>query len=135
MHSFARVLAEEPQHPRKHDVCVFGYPEFGPNPNLDAFVRTLRRQQPELMIGQDEPFSARTPGLSTPSGDKRLASPTSFHGVVERDNVANHFALEICQDLVADEAGQRRMAGAIAKALHATFDFSGSKPQLREQTG
>jgi predicted N-formylglutamate amidohydrolase len=133
MHSFARVLAEEPQHPKRHDICVFSYPEFGPIPNVEAFVRVLRNQQPDLVIGHDEPFSARTPGLSTPPGDKRLASPTSFHAVVERQNVLNHFALEICQDLIADEAGQRRMAGAITNALHATFDFSGTKPRLRDQ--
>src|ERR1700710_2393935 len=41
MHSFARELAEA-QHPKRHDVCVFGYPEFGPSPNVDAFVRILR---------------------------------------------------------------------------------------------
>jgi predicted N-formylglutamate amidohydrolase len=99
MHSFARELAES-QHPKRHDVCVFGYPEFGPSPNLDLFVRILRNQQPELIIGHDEPFSARTPGLSTPQGDKRLASPTSFYAVIERNNVLNHFALEICQDLI-----------------------------------
>jgi predicted N-formylglutamate amidohydrolase len=132
MHSFARVLAEQSQHPKRHDICVFSYPEFGPIPNVAAFVRILRNQQPELVIGHDEPFSARTPGLSTPPGDKRMASPTSFHGVIERDNVMNHFALEICQDLISDEASQSRMAGKITKALHAAFDFSGRKPRLRD---
>jgi predicted N-formylglutamate amidohydrolase len=133
MHSFARVLAEEPQHPKRHDVCVFSYPEFVPIPNVEAFVRILRNQQPELIIGHDEPFSARTPGLSTPPGDKRMASPTSFYGVIERNNVINHFALEICQDLISDNAGQRRMADTITRALYAAFDFSGRKPRLRGQ--
>jgi predicted N-formylglutamate amidohydrolase len=132
MHSFARELAEA-QHPKRHDVCVFGYPEFGSSPKVDAFVRVLRQQEPELMIGHDEPFSARTPGLSTPEGDKRLASPTSFHAVIERNNVLNHFALEICQDLISDATGKNRMAGAITKALDTAFDFSGRKPTLREQ--
>ena len=86
------------------------------------------------MIGHDEPFSARTPGLSTPPGDKRLASPASFYGVIERNNVLNHFALEICQDLISDEAGQSRMARAITRALDTAFDFSGSKPRLRDRT-
>jgi predicted N-formylglutamate amidohydrolase len=131
MHSFARELAES-QAPKRHDVCVFGYPEFGPSPNVDAFVRTLRNQQPELLIGQDEPFSARTPALRTPNGDKRLASPTSFHAVIERKNVLNHFALEICQDLISDDAGKARMAAAVTKALVTAFDFSGSRPRLRE---
>ena len=86
------------------------------------------------MIGHDEPFSARTPGLSTPPGDKRLASPASFYGVIERNNVLNHFALEICQDLLSDGVGQSGMAGAIIKALDEAFDFGGSKPKLRDQT-
>jgi predicted N-formylglutamate amidohydrolase len=133
MHSFARELAQA-QHRKRHDVCVFGYPEFGPSPNVDAFVRILRTQQPELIIGHDEPFSARTPGLSTPDGDKRLASPTSFFAVIERNNVLNHFALEICQDLICDDAGKTRMADAVTKALDTAFDFSGKKPRLREQT-
>jgi predicted N-formylglutamate amidohydrolase len=133
MHSFARVLAEEPQNPKRQDICVFSYPEFGPIPTVDAFVRILRNQQPDRVIGHDEPFSARTPGLSTPPGDKRLASPTSFYAVIERQNVLNHFALEICQDLISDEVGQIRMAGAITKALRAAFDLSGSKPRLRDQ--
>jgi predicted N-formylglutamate amidohydrolase len=133
MHSFARELAES-RHPKRHDVCVFGYPEFGPSPKLEAFVRILRNQQPELTIGHDEPFSARTPGLSTPSDDKRLASPTSFYAVVERGNVLNHFALEICQDLISDDAGKTRMADTVMKALKIAFDFSESKPRLRKQT-
>jgi predicted N-formylglutamate amidohydrolase len=133
MHSFARELAES-RHPKRHDVCVFGYPEFGPSPKLEAFVRILRNQQPELTIGHDEPFSARTPGLSTPSDDKRLASPTSFYAVVERSNVLNHFALEICQDLISDDAGKTRMADTVMKALKIAFDFSESKPRLRKQT-
>jgi predicted N-formylglutamate amidohydrolase len=133
MHSFVRKLAEC-QHPKRHDVCVFGYPEFGPSPSIDAFVSILRKQQPELTIGQDEPFSARTPGLVTPKGDKRLASPASFYAVIERSNVLNHFALEICQDLITDVAGKARLAWAVSKALTTAFDFSGRKPRLREQT-
>jgi predicted N-formylglutamate amidohydrolase len=132
MHSFARELAQS-QEPKRHDVCVFGYPEFGPSPNVDAFVRILRTQQPEFIIGHDEPFSARTPGLSTPDGDKRLASPTSFYAVIERDNVLNHFALEICQDLICDDPGKARMAGAVTKALDTAFDFGGKKPRRRKR--
>jgi predicted N-formylglutamate amidohydrolase len=60
MHSYARVLAEDAQKPKRQDICIFGYPEFGPNPNIKAFVRNLRSQQPELDIGLNEPFSART---------------------------------------------------------------------------
>lgn len=131
IHSFARTLAEDPQHPKKQDICVFSYPEFGQLPTVAAFVETLRTQRPELLIGGNEPFSARTPGLRTPPDDKRLASPTSFHAVVERDNVLNHFALEICQDLITDETGQAHMADVITTALQTTFDFSGSTPRLR----
>jgi predicted N-formylglutamate amidohydrolase len=131
MHSFARILAEDPQNAKTQDICVFSYPEFGRLPNVEAFVRILRSEQPDLVVGHDEPFSARTPGLKTPPDDKRMASPTSFHAVVERNNVPNHFALEICQDLISDEAGRTRMAGTITKVLDTAFDFSGGKPQLR----
>ena len=132
MHSFARSLAEDPRHPKRHDICIFSYPEFGTIPNVEAFVRVLRQQRPELIVGKDEPFSARTPGLRTARDDKRMASPTSFYAVIERNNVPNHFALEVCQDLISDRAGKDRMAETITRALHATFDFSGSKPKLRD---
>lgn len=132
MHSFARTLAEDPKHPKSQDICVFGYPEFGRVRSVEAFVSVLRRDQPDLLVGYNEPFSARTPGLKTPPDDKRLASPTSFHGVIERNNVQNHFALEICQDLVSDREGQTRIAETVTRALNATFDFSGNKPRLRE---
>jgi predicted N-formylglutamate amidohydrolase len=134
MHSFARQLAKDDQ-PKRHDVCVFSYPEFGPLLRAAAFVRVLREQQPELVIGFNEPFSARTPGLSTAPDDTRLASPPSYYGVIERHNVQNHFALEICQDLIADEAGQNRMADIVTRALSSTFDFSGNKPGLHESHG
>jgi predicted N-formylglutamate amidohydrolase len=134
MHSFARKLAEDNQ-PKRHDVCVFSYPEFGPLLRAAAFVRVLRELQPELVIGFNEPFSARTPGMSTPPGDTRLASPPSYYGVIERQNVQNHFALEICQDLIADEAGQNRMADIVTRALSSTFDFSGNEPRLHDYLG
>jgi hypothetical protein len=94
-------------------------------------VRVLRDQEPGRIVGLNEPFSARTPGLETPAGDKRMASPPSFYAVIERKNVQNHFALEICQDLISDEAAQTRMSAVIAKALNITFDFSGTEPRLR----
>lgn len=134
MHSFARVLAEDPDNPKKQDVCVFSYPEFGPLPTVEAFVRSLREQQPGLLVGYNDPFSAKTPGLRTPPDDNRLASPISFHAVIARNNVPNHFALEICQDLISDSAGQIRMADAVAAALRAAYDFSGSTPRLRSAT-
>jgi predicted N-formylglutamate amidohydrolase len=134
MHSFARKLNTKDQ-PQRHDICVFSYPEFGRLPSVEAFIRVLRQQQPGLVVGYNEPFSARTPGMKTPPGDRRLASPPSFYGVIERNNVQNHFALEICQDLIADEAGQSRMAGVITRALSSTFDFSGNEPRLRDGAG
>jgi predicted N-formylglutamate amidohydrolase len=131
MHSFARVLREEPRKPKRQDICVFSYPEYEPTPNVDAFVHVLRRQQTGFVVGHNEPFSARTPGLRTGPGDKRMASPTSFYGVVERNNVQNHFALEICQDLISDQAGQALLAGIITDALRTSFDFSGRRPLRR----
>ena len=95
-------------------------------------MRVLRNQEPGLVVGHNEPFLARTPGLKTSPDDSRLASPPSFYGVIERNNVQNHFALEICQDLIGDAAGQSRLAGVITRALRSTFDFSGAMPRLRD---
>jgi predicted N-formylglutamate amidohydrolase len=119
MHSFARTLSSGRNCRRNEDICVFSYPEFYPIQNLEMFVNALREQNPELRIGLDEPFSARTPGLKTEPGDKRLASPPSYYGVVKRNNIANHFAIEVCQDLIADRRGQSKLASAIAMALEA----------------
>jgi predicted N-formylglutamate amidohydrolase len=116
MHSYARVQKENPA-PKREDICVFGYPEFGVAPHLEAFVEQLRADNPNLTIGNNQPFSAKTPALPTSAGDNRQACPVTFYNVVERGNVSNHFVLEVCQDLLRTAADQRNMAGRIYRAL------------------
>jgi predicted N-formylglutamate amidohydrolase len=116
MHSYARTQREKPT-PKSEDICVFGYPEFGRSPNLEKFVEHLRSDNPDLTIGNNQPFSAKTPGLETPDDDSRMACPVTFYNVIERNNVFNHFCLEICQDLLQTEDAQRRMAAKVRRAL------------------
>jgi predicted N-formylglutamate amidohydrolase len=124
MHSYARRQKENPT-PKREDICVFGYPEFGTSANLEKFVHRLRSNHPELVIGNNRPFSARTPGLQTSEDDYRLACPITFYNVVERGNVFNHFCLEICQDLLQTAEAQRTMAERISEALAAVNSFAG----------
>jgi predicted N-formylglutamate amidohydrolase len=118
MHSYARIQKENPE-PKKEDVCVFGYPEFGTSPNLENFVQHLRADNPRLVIGNNQPFSARTPGLATSEDDYRLACPVTFRNVIQRNNVFNHFCLEVCQDLLQTSAAQQHMANRVSDALDA----------------
>jgi predicted N-formylglutamate amidohydrolase len=123
MHSYARIQKEN-REPKREDVCVFGYPEFGTSPKLERFVQQLRSDNPGLTVGNNRPFSARTPGLQTSEDDYRLACPVTFHNVVERDNVFNHFCLEICQDLLKTADAQRDMAKRVSNALGAVVGWS-----------
>jgi predicted N-formylglutamate amidohydrolase len=116
MHSYARTMKENST-PKREDVCVFGYPEFGPSPKLEKFIQQLSVDNPDLVVGNNRPFSAKTPALQTSENDHRLACPVTFYNVVERDNVFNHFTVEICQDLLETEAARRRMAERLLKAL------------------
>jgi predicted N-formylglutamate amidohydrolase len=116
VHSFARTQNEDPE-PKAEDICVFGYPEFGRSPNLENFVEQLRVENPHLVVGNNSPFSARTPTLKTAKDDPRMACPVTFHNVVARGNVLNHFSLEICQDLLRTEDAQREMADRVSSAL------------------
>jgi predicted N-formylglutamate amidohydrolase len=118
MHSYARTQKTTPT-PKREDVCVFGYPEFGPSPKLERFVQHLRDQTPALVIGNNRPFSARTLGLRTAEGDPRMACPVTYFNVVQRNNVLNHFCLEICQDLLETADARRRITEQLSHALAA----------------
>jgi predicted N-formylglutamate amidohydrolase len=120
MHSYARTQKENPT-PKREDICVFGYPEFGTSPNLEKFLQQLRFQTPQLVVGNNRPFSARTPALQTSEGDFRMACPVTFFNVVERDNIFNHFTLEVCQDLLQTAGAQRRVAERLSNALAAVI--------------
>jgi predicted N-formylglutamate amidohydrolase len=120
MHSYARIQKEN-REPKREDLCVFGYPEFGTSPKLENFVHRLRANNPLLVIGNNRPFSARTPGLQTSGDDYRLACPVTFQNVIQRNNVFNHFCLELCQDLLKTSAAQQHIAKRVSNALAATI--------------
>jgi predicted N-formylglutamate amidohydrolase len=126
MHSYARKQKESPE-PKREDICVFGYPEFGTSPNLENFVLQMRAGNPGLIVGNNRPFSARTPGLQASEDDYRLACPVTFQNVVQRDNVLNHFCLEICQDLLKTSGAQLDMAKRVSNALAAVTRRTGSE--------
>ena len=68
----------------------------------------LLRREPGLVVGDNEPYSV------TDESDYTIP----VHGE-QRD--LPHVAIEIRQDLIADEAGQRRWAALLARLLPQTF--------------
>jgi predicted N-formylglutamate amidohydrolase len=124
LHSFARQLRENPGRPKSQDICVYNYPEFGRDPVFEKFLSVLRAQNPTLHVGNNEPFSARTPHAPTSEDDQRSASPVSYFHVVQRAN-SRSLAVEICNDLLADSQARRKMAQVLARALSRAFGFGG----------
>jgi hypothetical protein len=57
--------------------------------------------------------------LKTDEGDHRMACPITFYSVVKRDNVFNHFTIEVCQDLLATERAIGQASGLLLKAFNA----------------
>jgi hypothetical protein len=113
-----RTQKENPA-PNAEDICVFGYPEFGTSPNLEKFVEQLRLENSGLVVGNNRPFSARTPALRVPRDNHRMACPVTFPNVVQRGNVFNHFTIEVCQDLIKTADDQRTMARRLSSAVAA----------------
>lgn len=72
------------------------------------FLDALRRQDAELVVGANEPYSGGLPG-----------DTLDRHGVGKG---LEHVLVEIRQDLVGDTAGQRAWARRIAEALHEVLD-------------
>src|SRR3954468_4855105 len=119
IHNFARTLKEKPNEHKQQDICVYNYPEFGCDQAFEKFLYALRRRNPSLCIGNNEPFSARTP--SFPDAE-RSASPVSHRHLVQRNN-SRTVAFEIRQDLIASLREQRHYADIIAHALSEAFGF------------
>jgi len=119
IHSFARTLKEKPNEHKQQDICVYNYPEFGRDKVFEEFLHALRRRNPSLYIGNNEPFSACTPNFSD---EERSASPVSYRHLVQRNNPRT-VAFEIRQDLITNASEQRHYADIIAGALSEAFDF------------
>jgi len=124
IHSFARTLKEKPNEHKQQDICVYNYPEFGRDKIFEKFLNALRRRNPSLCIGNNEPFSARTPSFPD---DERSASPVSYRHLVQRNNPRT-VAFEIRQDLIASLGEQRHYADIIAAALSEAFGFKIAHP-------
>lgn len=75
------------------------------------FLDALRRQNPALVFGANEPYSGGLPG-----------DTLDRHGVQKG---IDHVLVEIRQDLVSDVEGQRAWARRLADALHAVLDEAG----------
>jgi predicted N-formylglutamate amidohydrolase len=76
-----------------------------------AVLDALRRRNPALTLGANEPYSGGLPG-----------DTMDRHGV--RKGI-EHALVEIRQDLVTEEAGQRAWARRVADALAAVLDAAG----------
>ena len=77
---------------------------YNRDPRLASKLIDLLRREPGLVVGNNEPYSV------TDASDYTIP----VHGE-QRDLL--HVAIEIRQDLVADEAGQRRWADLLARLL------------------
>src|SRR4051794_9922141 len=56
IHSFARTLQGKPHEHKPQHICVYNYPEFGRDKAFEEILHALRRRNPSLYIGNNEPF-------------------------------------------------------------------------------
>jgi predicted N-formylglutamate amidohydrolase len=101
MHSFTPVFKDTA---RPWHVGVL----YNRDSRLAVKLIDLMRREPGLIVGDNEPYSV------TDESDYTIP----VHGE-QRDLL--HVAIEIRQDLIADEAGQRRWAALLARLLPHTF--------------
>ncbi|HEY2104795.1 MAG TPA: N-formylglutamate amidohydrolase, partial [Candidatus Binataceae bacterium] len=97
MHSFTPVFKAAA---RRWDVGVL----YNRDRRLATLLMDLLRREPGLVVGDNEPYRL--------SDDSDYTIP--IHG--ERRQLP-HVEVEIRQDLIAEEAGQRRWAGLLAQLL------------------
>jgi predicted N-formylglutamate amidohydrolase len=109
VHSFAPVFeaAARPWH-----VGVL----YNRDPRLAKVLMDLLRCEQGLVVGDNEPYSV------TDASDYTIP----IHGE-QRD--LHHVLIEIRQDLIADEAGQRRWAGLFAQLLPQAYQRLVTNPQ------
>ena len=97
MHSFTPVLARQA---RPWHIGVL----WDKDPRIAHPLLARLRQDPELIVGDNEPYSGRHPADYT----------VDHHG--EGRGVAN-VSLEVRQDLLSDKTGVERWAGLLSEAL------------------
>jgi predicted N-formylglutamate amidohydrolase len=89
---------------------------YNRDPRFAHILMDLLRGEPNLAVGDNEPYTV------TDATDYTIP----VHG--ERRHL-HHVAIEIRQDLIADEAGQRRWADAIARLLPQAYQRVAAVPQ------
>ena len=92
---------------------------YNRDPRFANILIDLLRCEQDLVVGDNEPYSV------TDESDYTIP----IHGE-QRD--LHHVAIEIRQDLIADEAGQRRWAGLFAQLLPQAYQRLATIPQARK---
>jgi len=106
MHSFTPELMAERR--PWHIGVLYRDPPFA------AIVRDLLRAEEDLVVGDNEPYAVSdTSDYTIPVHGERRGLP--------------HTGIEIRQDLIADEAGQRRWATLLARVLPQAVDRWGGR--------
>jgi predicted N-formylglutamate amidohydrolase len=93
---------------------------YNRDPRFAKILMDLLRREHGLVVGDNEPYSV------TDASDYTIP----VHGE-QRD--LHHVAIEIRQDLIADEAGQRRWAGLFARLLPQAYQRVVAVPQAVDE--
>jgi predicted N-formylglutamate amidohydrolase len=93
---------------------------YNRDPRFANILMDLLRREQSLVVGDNEPYSV------TDTSDYTIP----VHGE-HRD--LHHVAIEIRQDLIADEAGQRRWAGLLARLLPQAYQRVVGIPQAENE--
>jgi predicted N-formylglutamate amidohydrolase len=88
---------------------------YNRDPRLAEILLDLLRGQPDLVVGDNEPYSV------TDVSDYTIP----VHG---EQRALHHVAIEIRQDLIANEAGQRQWAELFARLLPQAYQRLGTGP-------
>jgi predicted N-formylglutamate amidohydrolase len=92
---------------------------YNRDPRFAGILMDLLRREQGLVVGDNEPYSV------TDASDYTIP----IHGE-QRD--LHHVAIEIRQDLIADEPGQRRWAGLFARLLPQAYQRVAAVPQAAD---
>jgi predicted N-formylglutamate amidohydrolase len=93
---------------------------YNRDPRFARILMDLLRREQGLVVGDNEPYSV------TDASDYTIP----VHGE-QRD--LHHVAIEIRQDLIADEPGQRRWAGLFARLLPQAYQRVVAVPQAADE--
>ena len=123
-HAITQALAHRWRHDRGHAPALIAIHSFTPamngfqrpwhlgvlwnrDPRLAGPLLAQFRANPELCVGDNQPYSGRDVGFTMDAHGSAAGLP--------------HLEIEIRQDLIADEAGCERWAAIVGAALEATL--------------